>query len=202
MPNFPTHENAGIKNFKPKKILWLSLSLEIPSTPPPWFSWTGSFRELNWRTSGCSCFFLKSIWIFEYKHSFVDKTMVLKAATVWSWGAWLLGLCLETVPQWHAAHAQQRSYSTPAESFQNRANERLICWQGAHTSVYLNVHVHAYKVSILTYLSWINCHFKLWITNMGTLWGRFQGPLFCPLYLGLPRWVPYSINLQMEDKSE
>ena len=26
--------------------------------------------------------------------------------------------------------------------FQNRANERLICWQGAHTSVYLNVHVH------------------------------------------------------------
>ena len=86
--------------------------------------------------------------------------------------------------------------------FQNRANERLICWQGAHTSVYLNVHVHAYKVSILTYLSWINCHFKLWITNMGTLWGWFQGPLFCPLYLGLPRWVPYSINLQMEDRSE
>lgn len=66
--------------------------------------------------------------------------MVIKEATVW--GTWLLGLGLETVPQGHAAHARQRSYSTPAESCQNRANERLICWQGAHTSVYLNVHVY------------------------------------------------------------
>ena len=35
LPNFRTQKNPGIKNFKPQKILRLSPSLEIPSTPPP-----------------------------------------------------------------------------------------------------------------------------------------------------------------------
>ena len=35
LPNFRTQKNPGIENFKPKKILRSSLSLEIPSTPPP-----------------------------------------------------------------------------------------------------------------------------------------------------------------------
>ena len=85
-----------------------------------------------------------------------------------------------------------------------QVKERLISWQGAHISVYsICICTCTYiKVSILTYFSWIYCDFKLWITNMSTLWRWFQGPLFCPLYLGLPRWVPYSINLQMEDRSE
>ena len=34
LPNFRTPKNPGIENFKPKKILRSSLSLEIPSTPP------------------------------------------------------------------------------------------------------------------------------------------------------------------------
>jgi len=34
LPNFPTQKNPGIDNFKPKKILWSSLTLEIWSTPP------------------------------------------------------------------------------------------------------------------------------------------------------------------------
>ena len=33
--NFPTQKNPEIENFKPPKILRLSLSLEIRSTPPP-----------------------------------------------------------------------------------------------------------------------------------------------------------------------
>ena len=33
-PNFRTHKNSGIENFKPKKILRSSQSLEIPSIPP------------------------------------------------------------------------------------------------------------------------------------------------------------------------
>ena len=32
LPNFRTQKNPGIKNFKPKKILRSSMSLEIPST--------------------------------------------------------------------------------------------------------------------------------------------------------------------------
>ena len=35
LPNSTTQKNPGIENFKPKKILWSSLSLEIRSTPPP-----------------------------------------------------------------------------------------------------------------------------------------------------------------------
>ena len=34
MPNFPTQENPGIENFKPKKILQSTLSLEIRTIPP------------------------------------------------------------------------------------------------------------------------------------------------------------------------
>ena len=34
LPNFRTQKNPGIENFKPKKILRSSPSLEIPSTPP------------------------------------------------------------------------------------------------------------------------------------------------------------------------
>ena len=33
LPNFCTQKNPGIENFKPKKTLWSSPSLEIPSTP-------------------------------------------------------------------------------------------------------------------------------------------------------------------------
>ena len=33
LPNSTTQKNPGIENFKPKKILWSSLSLEIRSTP-------------------------------------------------------------------------------------------------------------------------------------------------------------------------
>ena len=33
LPNFRTQKNPGIENFKPKKILGSSPSLEIPSTP-------------------------------------------------------------------------------------------------------------------------------------------------------------------------
>ena len=33
-PNLRTHKNSGIENFKPKKILRSSQSLEIPSIPP------------------------------------------------------------------------------------------------------------------------------------------------------------------------
>ena len=35
LPNFPTPKNPGIKNFQPQKIIFLSLSLEIRSTPQP-----------------------------------------------------------------------------------------------------------------------------------------------------------------------
>ena len=35
LPNFPTQKNPGIENFKPKKILRSSPSLEIRSTSPP-----------------------------------------------------------------------------------------------------------------------------------------------------------------------
>ena len=35
LPNFPSQKNPGIENFKPKKILQSSPSLEIRSTPPP-----------------------------------------------------------------------------------------------------------------------------------------------------------------------
>ena len=35
LPNFRTQKNPKIENFKPKKILWSSPSLEIQSTPPP-----------------------------------------------------------------------------------------------------------------------------------------------------------------------
>jgi len=35
LPGFPTQKNPGIENFKPKKILRSSPSLEIRSTPPP-----------------------------------------------------------------------------------------------------------------------------------------------------------------------
>ena len=35
LPNFRTQKNPRIENFKPKKILLSSPSLDIPSTPPP-----------------------------------------------------------------------------------------------------------------------------------------------------------------------
>ena len=35
LPNFRTQKNPGIENFKLKKLLRSSPSLEIPSTPPP-----------------------------------------------------------------------------------------------------------------------------------------------------------------------
>ena len=36
LPIFRTQKNPGIENFKPKKTLWSSPSLEIPSSLPPW----------------------------------------------------------------------------------------------------------------------------------------------------------------------
>ena len=34
LPKFSYPNNSEIEDFKPKKILWSSLSLEIPSAPP------------------------------------------------------------------------------------------------------------------------------------------------------------------------
>ena len=47
LPNFRTQKNPGIKNFKPKKILRSSPSLEIPSTPP------GKSEELSQVFENC-----------------------------------------------------------------------------------------------------------------------------------------------------
>ena len=43
--HFLTQKNPDIENFKPKNILWSSLSLEIPSTPQPWNS---EIIQLKW----------------------------------------------------------------------------------------------------------------------------------------------------------
>ena len=45
-PNFRTPKNPGIANFKPKKILRSSPSLEIPSTPPGGVGWLNVIDNL------------------------------------------------------------------------------------------------------------------------------------------------------------
>ena len=47
LPNFTTQKDLGIENFKPPKILWSSLSLEIRSTPPPPMGFVGAFWSEN-----------------------------------------------------------------------------------------------------------------------------------------------------------
>ena len=42
--NFPSHKNPKTENFKPKKILRLSLSLEIRRTPL-WLTWGPSSQR-------------------------------------------------------------------------------------------------------------------------------------------------------------
>ena len=48
----------------------------------------------------------------------------------------------------------------------------------------------------------MDSHFKFWITNKGTFRRGLQCPLFCTLDLGLPRWVPYIVNLQTRIKQQ
>ena len=66
LPNFTTQKNPGIENFKPKKILWSSLSLEIRSTPPP--------LPRPWRFLGR--FGLKTGIDFAYRVSFEETVGV------------------------------------------------------------------------------------------------------------------------------
>ena len=47
LPNFTTQKDLGIENFKPPKILWSSLSIEIRSPPPPPMGFVGAFWSEN-----------------------------------------------------------------------------------------------------------------------------------------------------------
>ena len=57
LPNLHTQKNPGIENFKPKKILRSSPSLEVRSTPPGvhCLTLTSAFRTLHVQLSNFAC---------------------------------------------------------------------------------------------------------------------------------------------------
>ena len=73
--NFSTKKHPEIKNFKHKKILWSSQSLEIRSTPLG-IKWSvfSCWSPHCWTSQSCC---LSSIWFSKCEHLFIDKPMVI-----------------------------------------------------------------------------------------------------------------------------